>query len=187
MEPSQAADPDLNEKWPDSEIVVEVFDVCTVKQEFLKTSELRIQWQYHLGPRRGNYHQLAATNTSKGDTKVYFFVAEDKIHDFEQLNTTKDSDDVITFIVTKDFRYGEKQEKVQGRLEKKLKNRFLVYQRNDETHDGILQHRFIMEAWRKWGNMLPGFVGGNVSLKENPASIMKMMDGTIDNKLKKFE
>ncbi|KAJ5637680.1 hypothetical protein N7490_007559 [Penicillium lividum] len=142
MAQSQAADPDLNGEWPDGENLVEVFDVCTVKKEFLKTSELLMQWQYHREPKRGNYYQLAATNTSKGDTKFYFFVAEDKIHDFEQLNTTKDSADVITFKVTKDFRYGEKQERVQGsRSEKKLKNRFLVYQMNDQTHDGILQVR----------------------------------------------
>lgn len=73
------------------------------------------------------------------NAKFYLFVAESKIPAFEALNSTKESADVITFKVTKDFRYGQTEEKFDDK--KVSLNRFLVYQVNDSSHDSIFQVR----------------------------------------------
>lgn len=75
------------------------------------------------------------------NTQFYLFVAESKLRDFENLNTTKESGHVITFKVTKDFLYGEKKDKPKGASEKVSQNRFLVYQVDDSIHNGIYQVR----------------------------------------------
>lgn len=82
-------------------------------------------------------------------SKFYLFVAESKISAFEELNTTKESVDVITFKVNKDFRCGQTKEESPKDKDKMVPvNRFLVYQPNDSDHDGIFQVR---------GNIQPFF------------------------------
>ncbi|CEJ58551.1 hypothetical protein PMG11_07205 [Penicillium brasilianum] len=191
-EPVQPADPVLAQPWEKNYKVVEVDDVCTVKKLYLKTSPLSISWTHGLSESTESYYQLAAINTSKENGKFYLFVANSKISAFEELNTTKESADVITFKVTKDFRYGQKEEisKEENPKDKGKNvpvNRFLVYQLNDSNHDKIFQRRFVKASWEKWRNMLSGFMEGVPSVKEGYAFLDSTLGKYVGDKLEKFK
>ncbi|MCJ1285399.1 hypothetical protein MMC26_004739 [Xylographa opegraphella] len=127
---------------------VEVGNTLTVSSEFADTAPLEIRWQQSFRERSDTYYQVAYTNTSKSNAKYYLFISSGKLEDFRKLDTANGAEGKITFNVTADFQYGQK--------DKSGKNRFLVYHERDRAI--IMQHRFVAAAWLRYGNMAGGFI-----------------------------